>query len=945
MGSFNGNTPFDFNKDIFLVNDHYDLPPATFSTVQELFEENYAVGIVSGRYDEELTITYASRIFYRNLGYTEETADQIKGSSLTKIAYGSDANLLPRGQHPTNDWPSRLRLSDVGGAPTFVTLAHRDVTDAEGQPIWMISVRLSPDAEIISLMNEVNQTGSWSFSCDEHQNLISLEFGSRLRSMLGYEDERDFPNTWDAFAKVVHPDDVDQLLKDFRTALDSTDPEYRMDITYRAYTKDGKLGWFRSVGKASRRRDGSVNRMSGVVVNISERHDLQERTQLLLHQSMEKEQVINGMVRLLAGYVVADFKRNTFELFSLDKRFDYPPRGRYDELARFSTTLATMLDEGKSIQEAFSVQTVRSNLPDADSIYRFSCRSKSRELFLNMAIVPIEFKGQTLTRALILAQDVTQAMRENQRTRSALQEAYEYANRANEAKTQFLSQMSHEIRTPMNGIVGMTALAAAHAEEPERVRDSLQKITSSSRHLLSLINEVLDMSRIESGRANLNEEPFSLPTLIGDLIAMVQPQIAEKHHRLTVNAFDVVHEDVVGDSLRIRQVFMNLMGNAVKFTPDGGRITFSIAEHPSPQEKVGCYTFVFEDNGIGMSEETLKTIFEPFVRAEDERVERTRGAGLGMTISRNIVRMMGGDIRVKSQLDVGTRYEVTLYLKLQNEAKQDFKRFQGLEVLVADDDADALKSCCSMLESLGVHAECAAGGEQAIAKALAKREQGTGYFACILDFKMPKMSGIETARQLRQHTGSEMGIILTSAYDWSDFEQEARTAGVNCFIPKPLFRSHLMNALNELLGTSSTEGNGAPLNQLGTVRFEGKRVLIAEDNELNAEVISEILSLMGVESDMAGNGKEALERMTECEPGFYDAVFMDVMMPVTDGHAATRAIRAKGGWCATVPIIAMTANAFVEDEQASIEAGMNAHISKPIDVDRLTALLKEYWGS
>lgn len=945
MGRINDDTPFDFGKDIFLVNDHYDLPPATFSTVQDLFEENCAVGIVAGRYDEGLTITYASRIFCRNLGYTDDVLSRIKGAPLRELAYGNDAELLPCGDKPSDFWPTRLRLSDVGGAPTFVTLAHRNVTDAQGIPIWMLSVRLSPDAEIISLLNEINQTGSWTVDCDARQDMVSIDYGARLRSMLGYADERDFPNSTESFYMAIHPDDKERFVDEFRRALESTKPDYRFDITYRAFTKEGKLGWYRSIGKASRRRDGSVSRMSGIVVNVSERHDLQERTELLLSESLEKEQVINGMVRLLARYLVVDFENDAYELYSLEERFECAPRGSYAEWIVKASELTKMLDADRSVEEAFSVCAIRDHLVDENSIYRFSYRMKEKEQYYNMAIVPLEFKGGVLSRALFLVQDVTQAMRENQRTRVALQEAYEYANRANEAKSQFLSQMSHEIRTPMNGIVGMTALAAAHADEPERVRDSLNKITSSSRHLLSLINEVLDMSRIESGRASLNEEPFSLPSLVSDLIAMVQPQMRERHHDFQVNAYDVAHENVIGDALRIRQVFMNLMGNAIKFTPEGGRIVFSIAERPSNQDKVACYKFVFEDNGIGMSEETLATIFEPFVRAHDERVERTRGAGLGMTISRNIVRMMGGDIHVESQLDVGTRYEVTLYLKLQPGLEQDCERFAGLDVLVADDDADALKSTCCMLESLGMNAVPVSDGDSALKEVMERHEQGSDYFACILDFKMPVMNGIETARKMRRLLGDDVPIVLTSAYDWGDFDQEARAAGVDCFIPKPLFRSHLVGAFNELLGEDSVEPAVEPgFNTLGSVRFEGKRALVAEDNEINSEVISEILALMGVKSDVVANGKEALARMGSCEPGYYDVVFMDVMMPVMGGYEATRAIRAKGSWCAKVPIIAMTANAFAEDERESRKAGMDAHISKPIDLNRLTALLKSYWG-
>ncbi|MGN0995637.1 MAG: response regulator, partial [Candidatus Ventricola sp.] len=501
-----------------------------------------------------------------------------------------------------------------------------------------------------------------------------------------------------------------------------------------------------------------------------------------------------------------------------------------------------------------------------------------------------------------------------------------------------------DIRTPMNGIIGMTAIAAAHLDDRERVQDSLQKITSASKHLLSLINEVLDMSKIESGKVDLIEEEFNLSDLIDNLLTMTNSQIEAHHHELSVNISGVTHEAVIGDSLRIQKVFTNLMGNAVKFTPDGGRIQLSITERPSSQAKVGCFEFVFEDNGIGMKPEFLEKIFEPFSRAEDDRVSRIQGTGLGMPISRNIVRMMGGDIRVESELGRGSRFIVTMYLKLQDTAEAHYDRLVNLDVLVADDDALSLESCCGMLGDLGMNAEGVTSGAQAVERVTRRHRESRDFFACIIDWKMPDMDGIATTRAIRQAVGKDVPIIIISAYDWSDIELEARAAGANAFISKPLFRSRLARTFSSLVGGEEQTGPEAPLDGISSLNLMGRRALLVEDNDLNAEIAEEILCMTGLAVDLACDGVEAVDRMTECEDGYYDIVFMDIQMPRMNGYDAARAIRAMDRrYCKQVPIIAMTANAFAEDVQSAKTVGMNEHIAKPLDLNALARTLNRWF--
>ena len=385
------------------------------------------------------------------------------------------------------------------------------------------------------------------------------------------------------------------------------------------------------------------------------------------------------------------------------------------------------------------------------------------------------------------------------------------------------------------------------------------------------------------------------------------------------------------------------MGNAVKFTPDGGKISLFITEKPSGQAKVGCYEFVFEDNGIGMSEDFLEQVFEPFSRARDGRVHKIQGTGLGMPISRNIVRMMGGDITVESKLGEGSRFTVTIYLKLQDTAEIHYDKFINLDVLVADDDKLSLDSCCSMLNDLGMQAEGVSTGQEAVERVVQHHEHKHDYFACIIDWKMPDMDGIATTRAIRRKVGNDVPIIIISAYDWSDIEQEARVAGANAFISKPLFRSRLAKTFNALVGEEEQTEEEILLWGLEQLDFSGRRALLVEDNELNAEIATEILKTTGLAVDYAADGTEAVDRMCGCEDGYYDIILMDIQMPRMNGYDATRAIRAmKRNYCKQIPIVAMTANAFAEDVQAAKTVGMNEHIAKPLNLNVLAKTLNKW---
>ncbi len=590
--------------------------------------------------------------------------------------------------------------------------------------------------------------------------------------------------------------------------------------------------------------------------------------------------------------------------------------------------------------EKLSLDYIRSQKESYSVTYEALTWGRTSYLQVRVAYVQ-ERDGDNVV--VIGTRNVDDLIKKERAQEMALQAAYDAAEAANKAKTDFLSNMSHDIRTPMNGIIGMTAIAASHIDDRERVQDSLQKITMASKHLLSLINEVLDMSKIESGKVQLVEEEFNLSDLVDNLIAMTSSQVKEHHHELKVNISNLTHEEVIGDSLRIQKVFTNIMGNAVKYTPDGGEIRLSISEKPSNQAKVGCYEFIFEDNGIGMRNEFVDRIFEPFSRADDDRVAQIQGTGLGMSISRNIVRMMGGDIKVESILGVGSRFTVTFYLQLQDTEEIQYDKFVNLDVLVADDDKLSLESCCSVLDDLGMRTKGVATGEEAVQEVVQCHEQNKDYFACIIDWKMPGMDGIETTRAIRKEVGNDVPIIIISAYDWSDIEQEARAAGANAFISKPMFRSRLVKTFCTLMDEEVQQEPVMTMDDLASMELSGYRALLVEDNELNVEVATVILEMTGLSVERVSDGTEAVDRMNECEDGYYDIVFMDIQMPKMNGYDATRAIRAiNRNYCRQVPIVAMTANAFAEDVQAAKTVGMNGHIAKPLELKTLLGVLQKW---
>ena len=759
--------------------------------------------------------------------------------------------------------------------------------------------------------------------------------------------------TGNSFKGIVHPEDLDRV--ETHIAHQIADDLQALDyVEYRIIRKDGEICWVEDFGHLVHdEAEGDIFYV--FISDITERIKKLDRERII-HQKMidaassrERQymEMIQALSRDYANVYWVNLTRDTVQAFrmssAITKNFGNRfQEGSYEKLIRFYVE-TSVYEPDKEMLLAYAGPEHLMKVLEKESSCAVNYRvMRNGEIeYFRMNVSRIESAGEDVEIAIGFS-NVDAEIRQEMEQRKLVEYALAQAQHANSAKTTFLSNMSHDMRTPMNAIMGFSAIASSHIDNAERVKDCLEKITSSSAHLLSLINDILDMSRIESGKVQIQEKECNLSELLHTLANIVQPQVKTKQLDFFIDTFDVTHEDVYTDPLKLNQIFINILGNAVKFTAAGGVVSFRISQKPCAVKGYGTYEFLIKDTGIGMSSEFIEHIFEPFERENTTVQSGIEGTGLGMAITKNIVEMMGGTIQVSSEKGKGTEFVIRLDLKLQenHNTNQRIAELEGLRALVVDDDFDTCDSVTNMLGQIGMRSEWTTSAREAALRARKAYNEQDPFHTYILDLNMPEQSGIETARKIRKAVGDDIPIIILTAYDWSDEEKEAKEAGITAFCSKPLFMSDLKTALLKAhnLMEKRPEETGSD-----EIDFSGKRVLLVEDNELNREIATEILQEAGFAVEVAVDGSDAVYMVEQSEEYYYDMILTDIQMPVMDGYEEVITIRGmKRKDVAAMPIIAMTANAFEEDKALALKCGMNGHIAKPLDISAMFKILYEH---
>ena len=746
--------------------------------------------------------------------------------------------------------------------------------------------------------------------------------------ILGYETPEELTaDGFDLIAPTVADEDKEHLCKNIRTLKKAGDT---VNVEYRVQHKDGEI--LHVMGNIKLYEEDGELFYQRFLLDVTEQKQQERkntRRQMELVQALSRDFTLVCFVEPDTGMLVPvrTGEREVNNIFenkiSLKESMEqYIEEWVYEE-------------DRETLRYAISLDTLTKEL-SKKQVYSVNYRKQQDGQIIYFQMKAVSAGAEDGSRGIVLGfRSVDADIRREMEQNTLLEAALSQANRASKAKSVFLSNMSHDIRTPMNAIVGFTNLAITHIDQKEQVSEYLKKIQTSGNHLLSLINDILDMSHIESGKIHLDEKLCSLPEILHGLRNILQADIHAKQLELQIDTVDVVDEDIYCDKLRLNQVLLNLLSNAVKYTGAGGHVSMRITEKSGAPDGYGYYEFSIKDSGIGMSPEFVAHIFEPFERERNSTISKIQGTGLGMAITKNIVDMMNGSISVTSEPGVGTEFTVSFSFRLHTEKKESLvlPELKDCKALVVDDDFNTCDSVSYMLGQLGLHAEWTLSGKEAVLRSHQAIMRNTSYSVYIVDWLLPDMNGVEVARRIRKETGDNVPIIVLTAYDWSDIEVEAKEAGVTAFCNKPLFLSELSSCLQSVLRPKSPEEENAEKDL--PPRHTG-RILLAEDVEMNQELAVVLLESAGFSVDVADNGQIAFDMMAKSEPGYYQAVLMDVQMPVMDGYEATRRIRnLENHALASIPIIAMTANAFTEDREEAIKCGMNGHIAKPIDVQVL----------
>ncbi|MBQ3965184.1 MAG: response regulator [Firmicutes bacterium] len=792
---------------------------------------------------------------------------------------------------------------------------------------------IEEQAARIRLLTDLTKAGSWVLNYAPDGSLASVQWGDGLRRLMGYHDKNDFPDSIESFERGIHPDDRDALIGDLTASIYDEAIMSTTGYDFRFRKKDGSVRWFRSKGVLSRDPEGRPLQYRGVTIDITQakEHDA-------LYEELQNEAASLDTIHemLGSGKWTMDFdEAGVMERVNWSDEFrrmiGYHDKVDFPDVLESWSDLLHPDDKERVLKEYNETIIDYTGRKSYDVEYRLLTKNKGYRWYRAVGKPTRRADGspKTYIGVFIDITDQKEMLQELAQQRESLSIALEEANQANKAKTAFLSNMSHEIRTPMNAIIGLDRIALNDPGISEATREHLEKIGLSAQHLLSIINDILDMSRIESGRMTVKHEEFSFAKALAQVNTIISEQCGEKGLAYECRIKGTVDDYYIGDEMKLRQIMVNILGNAVKFTPPGGSVTFIVEEAARFDGKT-TLRFIISDTGIGMSQEFLPKLFDAFSQEDSSSTSRFGSTGLGMAITRNLIELMNGTIAVESEKNKGTTFTVTVTLLDCDSTSivddENIPQPHELCVLVIDDDPIACEHAQLVLGQVGVNCEKALSGAEGLEMVKVRHARREPYSLILVDWRMPDMDGVETTRQIRAAVGTETPVIILTSYNWDEIEEEAKAAGVDTFVAKPLFAGKVMDEFREAF----KKKNAKLIRK--TVDLKGRRILLAEDVAINAEIIMMVLSMREMQVDHAENGRVAVELFEEHEEGYYDAVLMDMRMPEMDGLEATRRIRAMQRQDAKeIPIIALTANAFDEDVQRSMQAGLNAHLSKPVE--------------
>ncbi|MDO4860388.1 MAG: response regulator [Bacillota bacterium] len=792
------------------------------------------------------------------------------------------------------------------------------------------------------LLTDLTKAGSWVINYWPDGSLKSVQWGDGFRRLMGYSDQSDFPNEIESFERGVYPEDREALLGDKTSYVIDEEIMSTTGYDFRFCRKDGSVRWYRSKGLLSRDPEGRPLQYRGVTIDVTQ---IKEHDALYAELQNEAASLDTIHEMLGSGKWTMDFdEEGVMERISWSDEFrrmlGYNDKEDFPDVLTSWSDLLHPDDKERVLKEYNETISDYTGKKTYDVEYRLLTKNRGYRWYRAVGKPTRRPDGtpKTYVGVFIDITEQKEMMQELAQQRESLSIALEEANQANKAKTAFLSNMSHEIRTPMNAIIGLDRIALNDPGISETTREHLEKIGLSAQHLLSIINDILDMSRIESGRMAVKNEEFSFAKTLAQVNTIISGQCSDKGIEYECRIKDTIDDYYIGDEMKLRQVMINILGNAVKFTPEGGTVTF-VVEPTARFNGKTTLRFTMSDTGIGMSQDFLPKLFDAFSQEDSSSTSRFGSTGLGMAITRSLIELMNGTISVESEKQKGTTFTVTVTLidcdQRSVGEEEDALHPHEMCVLVIDDDPIACEHAQLVLGQVGVHCEKALSGAEGLEMVKVRHARQEPYNLILVDLRMPGMDGVETTRQIRSAVGTETPVIILTSYSWDEIEDEAKAAGVDTFVAKPLFAGTVLDEFREAFKKKN------PKLIRETVDLEGRRVLLAEDVEVNAEIMTMVLSMRNMEVEHAGNGRVAIEKFKEHEEGYYDAILMDMRMPEMDGLEATRRIRAMDRSDAKkIPIVALTANAFDEDVQRSMQAGLDAHLTKPVEPDILFKTLE-----